>query len=300
MSEISRVIIAVASGKGGTGKTTIASHLALAGSMKRAAILVDLDVEAPDSFGYFPAAAPLGPPEAVSVRLPTVDAQRCLGCSHCAKVCRFGALIAIGGVVTIDERTCKGCGRCVASCPAGALIEQDLEVGETRAARSGTLVLLEGRMKVGDIRSTAVIEAAKKRAERSGVALEVRDCPPGTSCPAVHALAGANYLVLVAEPTEFSLHDLGAAIELAMSLHIPAGVILNKDGFGSADVESFCAARRVPVIGRIAFDRKRAQKGVAGMLWQEDQEMMACMDAVLASADTAMRFCVPAEEGGKP
>lgn len=201
MSEVSRMIIAVASGKGGTGKTTVSSHLALAGSMKRATILVDLDVEAPDSFGYFPTATPLGSPEAVSVRLPTVNAQRCLGCGRCAKICRFGALIAIGGVVTIDERTCKGCGRCVASCPAGALVEQNFEVGETCVARSGTLVLLEGRMKVGDIRSTAVIEAAKKRTECLGVALEVRDCPPGTSCPTVHALAGAHYLVLVAEPT---------------------------------------------------------------------------------------------------
>jgi len=284
VSEAPRTTVAVASGKGGTGKTTVAAHLALVGSEQRETILVDLDVEAPDSLGYFPEAAPLAPAEPVSVRVPVLDAERCAGCGLCAKACRFGAVIAIGGVVTLDERVCKGCGRCVAACPAGALSERDLVVGETRAFRAGALFLLEGRMAVGDIRSTAVIEAAKERAARSRASLEIRDCPPGVSCPAVHALAGADYLVLVAEPTEFSLHDLGAAVGLAKELRLPAGVLVNKDGFGDADVDRFCAERGLPVIGRIAFDRERARSGAAGKLWHEDRAFMESMEAVIETA----------------
>jgi MinD superfamily P-loop ATPase len=284
VSEGRPAVIAVASGKGGTGKTTVAAHLALAGSRRCKTVLVDLDVEAPDSLGYFPNAVPDKEPLPVAVAVPHLLEERCIGCGACAKSCRFGAIFAIGGVVTIDERVCKGCGRCVAACPASALIEVDLSVGATQRFASDGLELLEGRMSIGDIRSTAVIETAKRRAEEIDVDLELRDCPPGVSCPATHAIEGSDYVVLVAEPTEFSLHDLQAAFRLVKDRDIPVGVVINKDGFGSADAAALCFRCGVPVIGRIAFSRARAESGATSSLWIEDGSFMAEMDRMLDAA----------------
>lgn len=279
-------VIAVASGKGGTGKTTVAVHLALVSSRKYSTRLLDLDVEAPDVLGYFPAPESISHPEPVTVAVPQVEVENCTGCGLCAKFCRFGAIIAIGGVVTIDERICKGCGRCISRCPSRALAEIPIEVGTTSACQTGGMHLLEGRMGIGDIRSTAVIEATKRRSAMVPVEVEVRDCPPGVSCPATHALEGADYVVLVAEPTEFSLHDLGAAVELVRGRGMPAGIVINKDGFGTADVAAFCADHGVPVIGRIAFSRSRASSGAAGRLWGDDIAFMLEMEKILVASLT--------------
>ena len=149
---------------------------------------------------------------------------------------------------------------------------------------AGRLELVEGRLAVGDIRSTAVIEAAKHRAGESEAEGQIRDCPPGLTCPTVHAVEGADCLVLVAEPTEFSLHDLGAALALAKGIGLPVGVVINKEGFGSADIDGFCAQRGAPVLGRIAFKRERAEAGAAARLWTEDTTVMREMLSILDSA----------------
>lgn len=290
MTSSGQRIIAVASGKGGTGKTTIAAHLATELAGDGSACLVDLDVEAPDSSGYFPSASPSGPVEEVSVLVPVLDEGACTGCGACARACRFGSILAIGGVVTIDEKICKGCGRCVAACAAGALSERAVPVGQTSIQDAWGLSLVEGRMRVGDIRSTTVIEAAKERAAATGAAVQIRDCPPGVSCPATHALAGAEYVALVAEPTNFSIHDLDAALRLARSLGVAAGVIINKDGFGDADVAGYCREAGVPVIGRIAFKRERAAQGAQASMWIHDDEALAEMRTILERIRLAMNL----------
>jgi MinD superfamily P-loop ATPase len=287
-----RLIIAVASGKGGTGKTTIAVHLALASAATRKTSLVDLDVEAPDSLGYFPEAM-AEEESTVKVRVPRLDETKCSGCGRCTHACRFGAIVAIGPVITIDEAVCKACGRCVAACPASALSEAEIEVGTLSLRRSGELSHLEGRLQVGDIRSTAVIEAAKRRGALIGAAVEIRDCPPGVSCPAVHSIVGSDYVVLVAEPTEFSLHDLGAALELVRSQGLAAGVVVNKDGFGSADVAALASGFGVPIISRIPFSRERAERGARAGLMVDDEgfmrEMAEIRDAILGRTRTEAR-----------
>lgn len=268
------VVIAVASGKGGTGKTTLAAHLALASAAIQRTILVDLDVEAPDSLVYFPEAVPVSKEYPVSIQVPFVTQERCTGCGACAKACHFAAIVVVGGVVTIDPKICKGCGRCVFVCPEKALEEREIIVGQTRLMKSGNLDILEGRMNVGDIRSTAVIEAAKERSSFLKKEVEIRDCPPGVSCPATHAVEGADYVVLVAEPTEFSVHDLRAAISLVQGQGLKAGVIINKYGFGEADIESLCREKSIPVIGKIEFNRQRASTGASGQLWMDDYAFM--------------------------
>ncbi len=294
MSSSGQAVIAVASGKGGTGKTTVAAHLALAASLCKSSILVDLDVEAPDVLGYFPQATRAGAGEPVLVRVPRVNQSICTGCGLCAKLCRFGAIVALRDTVTIGQDICKGCGRCVSACPAGALYEESVEVGATAAFKaaldsSGRAIgIVEGRSAIGDIRTTAVIEAAKRRsrelARQDGAELVVRDCPPGISCPATHAIEGADFVILVAEPTEFSVHDLDAALRYIAASGLSAGVVVNKDGFGSADIDAVCARYRIPIIARIAFDRGRAASGAAGRLWDDDPAAMAEMEKMLAAA----------------
>jgi MinD superfamily P-loop ATPase len=276
--------IAVASGKGGTGKTTLAAHLALVSSRLRPTILVDLDVEAPDARGYFREAEAVGELEAVRVPVPSFEAGRCSGCGACARVCRFGAIVAIGASVTVNERLCKGCGRCEAACPSGALSEKMMEVGTTAAFRSDGLGLFEGRLAVGDIRSTAVIEAAKRRSASAAAGIQIRDCPPGVSCPATHAIEGADYAILVAEPTEFSRHDLEAALRLVRDRGMRAGTVINKDGFGNADIEGLCALYGVPIIGRLAFTRERAASGAVARLWRDDSAVMREAERILRIA----------------
>lgn len=202
-------MIAVASGKGGTGKTTIAAHLARAGDAFGKTLLVDLDVEAPDAIGYFPGAERREGPGSVTVTVPRLKREGCDGCGICTTSCRFGAIV---------------------------------------------------------------------------VDLEIRDCPPGVTCPATHAIEGADYVVLVAEPTEFSLHDLEAALRLVRSRRIPAGVVVNKDGFGSADVEALCSRNGVSIIGRIPFLMARAETGAAARLWIDDKPFMEEMGRIVAIA----------------
>ncbi|MFH2114110.1 MAG: 4Fe-4S binding protein [Spirochaetota bacterium] len=292
MSTGGRKIVAIASGKGGTGKTTIAAHLAIMAARTEKTVLLDLDVEAPDVLGYFRNARNHDRARSVHVLVPSLVEPKCTGCGLCASACRFGAIVVIGGVVTIDQNICKGCGRCVSICPTSALVEEAVIVGETSIHEAASLLIFEGCMAIGDIRSTAVIEAAKMQAAAiDGISLELRDCPPGVSCPATHSIEGASYVVLIAEPTEFSIHDLEAAIQLTRNRNIPTGVVINKEGFGTADVEGFCKREGIPVIGRIAFNQDRAIRGAGATLWSGDKivelEMARILGQVSQETTTA-------------
>lgn len=284
MSKARAIIIAVASGKGGTGKTTLAAHLALVCSKKHSTLLVDLDVEAPDIRGYFPSASSIEDPLPVMVTIPYFNSQACIGCGACSQVCHFGAIVSLGRAVTVGKNLCKGCGRCIFSCPAGALTETEIPVGITSLFKTGAMEILEGRLNIGDIRTTAVIEEAKRRALGRTMGIQIRDCPPGVSCPATHGIEGADYVILVAEPTEFSRHDLKAALTLVADHPEKAGVVINKAGSGKADIEGICKEFAVPIISHIAFTRQRAALGATAGLWDQDGLLMEEMGAILSTA----------------
>jgi len=269
--------LAVASGKGGTGKTTLAVHLAAWYARSGPTLLADLDVDAPDAGGYFPAARPVAPDQPVEIAVPEQDQARCTACGACASLCRFGALVYIKGMVTINPVTCKGCGRCVRACPAGALVESPVRAGRVSLALLPNLALYQGLLTVGDIRSTAVIEAVKQRAVDPAAALTIRDCPPGATCPTVRAVHGASACLLVAEPTAFSLHDLENALRLVQALGIPVGLVINKAGAGQADPRRLAARYAVPVVAKLAWSHSLAEAGARGQLCLEDPAMRRCL-----------------------
>jgi MinD superfamily P-loop ATPase len=261
-----RLTVAVASGKGGTGKTMVATNLALTAARSGARVsLVDCDVEAPNDHLFYPVEARS---EAVEVPIPEAAAEACPGgCTVCRDSCRFGAIRILGGRVSVFPELCHGCGACIAACPSGLLRERPLQVGvvETASPEENPL-LVTGRMDVGQAKAPSVIREARRAAEQRDTELTILDAPPGAACSAVASVRGADLLLLVTEPTAFGLHDLKLMVELARALALPTAVILNREGSGTADIAGYCEANGLPLLVRIPFDRAVAELYAAGEL----------------------------------
>jgi MinD superfamily P-loop ATPase len=246
--------IAVASGKGGTGKTTIATSLALAAADLHP-VFLDCDVEAPNAHLFL---HPAFDDECqVTLPVPRVEEVRCSGCGICAQVCQYGAILVLGGRVQIFPELCHGCGSCSRQCPEHAIDEVDRHIGRLQAGITpGGLSFRRGILDIGEAMPVPVIRALKKWPVEGRDQLVIRDSPPGTSCPVVETLRGADFVLLVTEPTPFGLHDLELALEVAQSLALPTGVIINRSGVGDSGVEAVCRDRRIPVMMRIPLSRQ--------------------------------------------
>jgi MinD superfamily P-loop ATPase len=259
------MIVAVASGKGGTGKTTVATGLAvavasaLAGSREGAVRLLDCDVEEPNAHLYLKPSI-LSTAEA-GILTPVVDYEKCNGCRRCAEVCAYHAIAVIGREVLIFEELCHGCGSCALNCPAGAIREELRVVGVVEEGSAGPIAFAQGILNVGAAMATPVIRKLKGLLpERAHDGLVILDSPPGTSCPVVETLRGADYALMVTEPTPFGLHDLRMAVDVARGeLGIKVGVVINRDGVGDRGVEEYCEAEEVPVLMCIPLDRRIAE-----------------------------------------
>ncbi len=245
--------IAVASGKGGTGKTTIA--VALAQAAAEPVTMLDCDVEAPNAH-LFLRPAHLRSHE-VSVPVPCIDTEKCTHCGKCAEFCQYNALAALPDKVLIFPELCHGCGGCLKICPVGAMTETTRAIGCIETGDSDAVTLLTGRLNVGEAMAPPLIRALKKEAPHNE--LTVLDCPPGASCPVVTAVRDADYVLLVTEPTPFGLHDLRLAVETMRALGLPHGVIINRADIGDGRVEHYCAQENVPVLMRINHDRRVAE-----------------------------------------
>lgn len=249
--------IAIASGKGGTGKTTVTLALADSFSGITEVHIRDCDVEEPNVHLFM---EPRNPTTTESLAMiPLVDPSRCSACGACVAACRFGALALAGARVMVFPELCHGCGTCLRPCPEGAIHETGWPMGTISAGRVNPGELLWGTLSIGRAMAPPLIRNVRNFAPPRGEALVLVDCPPGTSCSMMAAVKGADGVILVTEPTPFGLHDLALAVETVALQGIPAGVIINRSGAGDALVEDWCRTAGIPVLMKIPDDPEVAR-----------------------------------------
>lgn len=257
----SRTVMAIASGKGGTGKTSIAVSLAL--SANTPLTLLDCDVEEPNAGILLERELELGSAatEEVLLPVPQVEAGACTGCGDCARICQFNAILVLNRQVSIFPDLCHSCGACVRVCPAAALREQGVSIGAIRDRKGSSLRLIEGELKVGKALSPPLIRAVRRKAPQG---LILNDCPPGTSCPMVAAVRGADFVLLVTEPTPFGLHDLRLAVDTVRALGLPCGICINRADCGDQRVVEYCKVEGLPILAQIPNDLRIARMYAEG------------------------------------
>lgn len=260
--------IVVASGKGGTGKTTVATSLALVATEQESVRLMDCDVEAPNA-GLF-LNPRLDTSKDVGILIPQVDESLCNFCGKCAEVCQFHAVAIISNKILIFPELCHGCGSCTLVCPERAISEH-LEVMGILSGGSAVqgIDFAQGIMNIGEPMAVPIIRELKKWAPVNSSSIEIRDAPPGASCPVVETIRGADFVLLVTEPTPFGLHDLKQVVEISRDLGIPAGVVINRDGIGDNAVETYCDESDLSILMRIPMERRFAEAIASGKLLVE-------------------------------
>jgi MinD superfamily P-loop ATPase len=272
------MLIAVASGKGGTGKTTVATNLAyLLASEGRDVTYVDCDVEEPN--GHLFLKPRIEDSRDYSILVPEVDAAKCNACGRCAQICEFSAIALVNQRVLTFPKMCHACGGCMWVCPEGAIREVQRPIGVLESGAVNGVRFCHGRLNVGEAMSPPLIRAVRAAAQGGIVIL---DAPPGTSCPAIAAMRGADYVLLAAEATPFGLHDLGLAIETVQALGLPHGVVMNRCLNQTLETgRDFCRERGAPIIAEIPNNRRIAEAYSRGDL------EAASMDALRAELGTA-------------
>jgi MinD superfamily P-loop ATPase len=248
------MIISVASGKGGTGKTLVATNLAL--SLKDAVKVqfLDCDVEEPNAHIFL--RPTLDHREPVRIPVPVVNEERCTYCRRCAEVCAYKAIAVVKKKVLIFPQLCHGCGACAYLCPESAISEEGKEIGVVEWGRSDGVDFVHGRLSIGEAMAPPVIRRVKQQIDASRVT--IIDVSPGSSCPVVEAIRGSDFCILVTEPTPFGLNDLVLAVEVTRKLSIPCGVVINRAGVGDGKVEEYCAKNDVPLLLNIPLDMRIA------------------------------------------
>ncbi|MDR3641954.1 MAG: ATP-binding protein [Humidesulfovibrio sp.] len=249
------MIYAIASGKGGTGKTTVTASLAAVWDGPLTA--VDLDVEEPNLHLFL--APEITAEEPAFLEVPVLDAARCILCGECAAFCQYKALSLMGKTLLVFPEMCHGCGGCIALCQEGALSPGGRELGHILEGSAGAARFLMGRLRVGEAMSPPLMRQVKARLRRDAAGDVLIDSPPGVSCPAVNAVMDADVIVLVTEPTPFGLHDFRLAVEAFRPLGKPLGAVINRAGIGDGRVQDFCREAGVPVWAELPFSRAVAE-----------------------------------------
>jgi len=238
------MIISVASGKGGTGKTLVATSLALSLKDSEKVQLLDCDVEEPDAHIFLKPV--INCREPVFIPVPEVNEQKCTYCGKCAEVCAYHAIAVLKGHVLVFSQLCHGCGACSHLCPEKAICETKREMGIIESGRADGVDFVQGKLTIGEAMPTPVIRKVKEKARRDSVV--IIDVSPGTSCPVVESIKDSDFCLLVTEPTPFGLNDLVLAVETARKLDIPCGVVINRAGVGDTRVEKYCIEERIPIM----------------------------------------------------
>jgi MinD superfamily P-loop ATPase len=260
--------IAVSSGKGGTGKTTISVNLYffIEKFLNKNVRLIDCDVEEPNDLLFFATAVKINSNE-VFQQVPEIDTDKCNFCRKCAEWCEFNAISIVKslGFAVVNPDLCHSCGACVEACNFGAISEHPKPLGTISHFNTGFgNGIVEGRLKVGSSMQTSLIKKVKKAVDSAEII--IYDAPPGTSCPVVETVANADFIILVTEPTPFGLHDLKIMLELLMNMRKPFGVIVNKAGLGSRDVYRFLNENNIEILGEIPFTKEYAGDYASGKI----------------------------------
>jgi MinD superfamily P-loop ATPase len=260
--------ITIASGKGGTGKTTVAINLAL--SLENVQLL-DCDVEEPDSHIFL--GMKLEKEEDVYIPVPKIDKDKCTFCGKCSDFCQYNALAVVPNDILFFPELCHGCGGCTLICPEDAITEEKRIIGIIERGLNNDLEFYHGLLNIGEPMATPLVKAVKNKIDDNKIT--IIDSPPGTSCPVIESIKDTDYCILVTEPTPFGLYDLKLAVEVVRKLKVPFGVLINQEGIGDKGVEKYCKEEEIPIIMKIPHDKKIAKlysKGIPFVKKMKDWE----------------------------
>ena len=246
------MILSIASGKGGTGKTSLATNLAL--SLKNVQLL-DCDVEEPNAHLFLH--PKIDETKPVYISKPVIDEEKCDRCGKCSTFCQYNALFVTPEEVMLFPQLCHGCEGCMIVCPKNAITKENVEIGVVKKGIVENMELVYGELDVGEPMPVPVIKAVKQQIKEDRTVIV--DSPPGASCPAIESVYGSDYCILISEPTPFGLHDLKIIVQVLEELNIPFGVVINRAGIGDRKIYDFCEENEVPILLEIPFQRKIAE-----------------------------------------
>ena len=257
------MIISIASGKGGTGKTTVAVNLALSADGVQ---LLDCDVEEPNV--HLLMRPRISQEKPVYVSIPRINEELCNYCGKCAEFCEYNALFVSAEKILVFPELCHSCGGCTIICPEHAIAEQKHQIGMVKMGVAGNVDLVSGELRVGEPMPVPVIRGVKRQIDKSKNV--ILDSPPGTSCPMIETVRGSDFCLLVTEPTPFGLHDLNIAVQVLGGMGIPSGVVVNRAGIGDKEGHDYCRERHIPILLEIPFQRRIAELYSRGIPFSEE------------------------------
>lgn len=256
-------IVAIASGKGGTGKTTVATNLVrYIASLGQPVQYIDCDVEEPN--GHIFLKPRIKRSYQVAVDVPKVDLERCTGCCKCGEICQYSAIVCVNKNVLTFEQLCHSCGGCMRICPDDAIKPKPLSIGDIELGKAGDIDFVHGKLHIGHVRTPSLIKQVKRHIKKDK--LNIVDVPPGTSCPVVEALKDTDFVLLVTEPTPFGLNDLKLAVGLVKELKLPFAIIVNRSNIGNEQVYQYCHNENADVFLKIPDDRRIAEAYSVGKM----------------------------------
>ena len=280
-------VIAIASGKGGTGKTTIATNLAcLIARMGKDVQYLDCDVEEPN--GHIFLKPDIEETQDVTIGVPEVETELCNGCGKCAELCQYSAIVCVKGKALVFEQLCHSCGGCMLLCPTGAIRERQKRIGVVDLGAADDVKFVQGRLDIGDIHTPALIKQVKRNAVDKGMV--IIDVPPGTSCPVIEAVKGADFVLLVTEPTPFGLNDLKLAVGMVRELKLPFAVVINRSDLGDNRVHQYCLQESIKIILELPDDRRIAEaysvgKMIVDVMPEYENEFAGLYESVLENLE---------------
>lgn len=244
--------MSIASGKGGTGKTSVAINIAVSIGDAQ---LIDCDVEEPNA--HLLLHPKIVSEEPVYTLVPSINEELCDHCGKCSTFCQYKAIFAVGEIILILRELCHGCGGCILICPKGAINEGKHKIGAIKRGHKDNLELIYGELEVGEPMATPLIRQLKRHIDKNKNV--ILDAPPGASCPVIETVKGVDYCILVTEPTPFGLHDLKIIIQVLEDMSIPFGVVINRAGIGDRKVYDYCREKNIPILLEIPYDRRIAE-----------------------------------------